>query len=323
MKVFKKILRNREISGGGIMLSKMYLLAGALCASSCALAASPSIGSVTARGETRIDNYEVKGSGTVFDGSVVETGQSISSEADLRLASSAEIDLWRDSRGTLYHDHFVLDRGTAQLGLTDSFRIQANGLVVVPVEAHSSGIVSIDPASSVTIEAKNGTLEVRNSAGAGLARVHPGHVLAFASASGKSPAEFSATGTVSSENGRYYFSSAETGMKYEVTGENLQSYVGASVAASGALQAAAPASAGIAGLLAASSIRPSSVDPLLQSATQTSTLIRGWSVGSSLKPIASPMTNKCPPDPLQDCCPGVPLPQCCTPLPSQDCHVSP
>jgi hypothetical protein len=171
------------------MLSRMYLLAGALCVSSYALAASPSIGSVTARGETKIDSYEVRGSGTVFEGSVVETGQSISSGADVRLAGHADITLLRDSRGTLYHDHFVLQRGTAELGLTNLFHAQANGLVILSTGAHSSGIISIDPEHSVTVEAKEGAFEVSNSSGANVARVRPGHPLSFSSATGKSPGE--------------------------------------------------------------------------------------------------------------------------------------
>jgi hypothetical protein len=254
--VFEKRISETEITGRRGMLSRVYFLAGALCVSSYALAASPSIGSVTARGETRIDNYDVKGSGTVFDGSMVETGQSISSAADLRLANNVEIDLLRDSRGTLYHDRFVLQRGTAQLGSTGSFQIQANGLVVVPTEAHSSGTVSIDPASSVTVAANGGTLEIRNSAGAAIARVRPGNPLTFSSLAGKSSADFSATGTLSSENGRYYLNSSDTGMKYEVKGENLQNFEGAAVVASGVLEAGAPAS-GAAGLLVASSVRSS------------------------------------------------------------------
>jgi hypothetical protein len=303
------------------MLSRMYLLAGALCVSSYALAASPSIGSVTVRGETKIDNYEVKGSGTLFDGSVVETGQSVSSEADLRLANNAEVTLWRDSQGTLYRDHFVLQRGTAQLGSINSFRIQANGLMVVATEEHSSGIVSIDPANTVTIQTNNGALEIRNASGAGIARVLPGHPLTFSSETDKSSAEFSATGTISSENGRYYLSSSETGMRFEVTGENLQKYTGTSVAVSGVLQAAAPTSA-VAGVLAVSTIRSSIDDPLLGKSIQTGTLIRGWSIGRSPKSIASPLTNMCPPDPLVDCCPGIPLPKCCTPFPSNECSHS-
>ena len=298
------------------MLSRIYLLAGALCLSSYALAASPSIGSVTARGETKVDNYDVRGSGTVFDGSVIETGQSLSSGADLRLTSKAVITVLRDSRGTLYRDHFVLQRGAAQLGLTDSFRILANGVMVVPAEAHSSGIVSVDPANAVTVEAKDGTLEIRSSVGATLARVRVGHPLTFSSLAGKSPTEFSAMGTVSSEKGRYYLDSSETGTKYEVKGDNLQNYDGVSVVASGVLEAAAP-SAGIAGVLLASSIQSSNAGALLagQSAAQAPALIRGFSVapkGVTANTVCTPVR----------CCPNLPTPVCCTPEPPSKCGPS-
>jgi hypothetical protein len=299
---------------------RMVLLAGALCVSSHALAVTPSmIGSVTVRGETRIDNQQVSGSGTVFDGSAVETGQSVSSGADLRLANNVEITLLRDSRGILYRDHFMLQRGTAQLGSTDSFRVQANGMVIVPTEAHSSGIVSIEPANSVTVETKNGTLEIRNSSGASVALVRPGHPLTFSSLADKSPSEFSATGTVSSENGRYYLNSTETCLKYEVKGDSLQSYNGASVVASGDLQAASPAS-GVAGVLVANSIRASDAATLPgQSAPQFRALIRGISISTAHPSVL----RICPPDPTVDCCPGIPSPQCCNPLPSSLCQKSP
>jgi len=301
------------------MLGKLYVLAGALCVSSYALAASPSIiGSLTAHGETRIDNHDVQGSGTVFDGSVVETGQSVSSGADLRLENNAEITLLRDSRGTLYRDHLVLQRGTVQLGLTDSFRVQTISLVVVPTEAHSSGVVSVDAANSVTVEAKNGTLEIRTSAGAGVARVHPGHPLMFSSMTGKSSAEFSAIGTVSSENGRYYLDSPETGMKYEMKGDNLKDHDGTSVIASGVLEPAAP-DAGVAGLILAKSIRSSSAFTLPGQSAQARSVIGGISVSSG---VTANTTRKCPPDPLIDCCPGIPFPKCCNPLSTAQCSHS-
>jgi hypothetical protein len=305
------------------MLRRIFLFAGALCVSSYALAASPSIiGSVTARGETKIDNHDVQGSGTVFDGSVIETGQSVSSEADLRLTNNAVVTLLRDSRGTLYRDHFVLERGRARLGSTDSFRIQANDVLVVPTEAHSSGIVSIDPANSVTVEAKNGTLEVRNSSGVGVARVQSGNALSFSAASGKSPTEFSATGKVSSENGRYYLDSTETCMKYEVKGDNLKDFDGTSVVASGVLQPAA-ASDGVAGLLVANSIRSADATAsytLPGQSAQSRSLVGGLSILKGRKVVE---TAQCPPDPFVDCCPGIPFPQCCdVPLPPSQCSHS-
>ncbi|MGA9670259.1 MAG: hypothetical protein WBQ94_13685 [Terracidiphilus sp.] len=286
--------------------------------SSYALAVTPSIGSVTARGETKIDNQVVAGSGTVFDGAVVETGQSVASAADLRLANNVEITLLRDSRGTLYRDRFILQRGKAQLGSTSSFRVQANGVVVVEAEAHSGGIVSIDPSDSVTVEAKDGTLEIRNAVGASVALVRPGHPLTFSSLTDKSPSDFSAAGTVSSENGRYYLNSTDTGLKYEVIGDNLQNFAGTSVVASGVLEAATPAG-GVAGLLQASSIRSPSAYSLPGQSNQSRALIRGFAVSAG---VSAATVNKCPPDPLVDCCPGVPFPKCCTPFSASQCSHS-
>ncbi len=301
------------------MRSGFYLFAGALCLSSYALAASPSIGSVTARGETKIDSYEVRGSGTVFDGSVVETGQSISSGADLRLPGNAEITLGRDSRGTFYRDHIVLERGKAELGITNSFRVQANGLVVEPAEAHASGVVSISPANSVTVEAKNGTLEIRDSSGATVARVRPGQPLTFSTVNDKPSAEFSAMGTISSAKGRFYLNSAETGMTYEMKGDNLQNYDGTSVVASGILETSAPGD-GVGGLLLASSIQSSDADkPLLGQSAESRAVIRGLVISLG---ATSNTTRVCPPDPLEDCCPGIPSPQCCNPFPTSECTHS-
>lgn len=300
------------------MFNRMYLLAGVLFASSYALAVTSSIGSVTTRGETRIDNQLVAGSGTVFNGAVVETGQSVASAADLRLKNNVEITLLRDSRGTLYRDHFVLQRGTAQLGSTDSFTVQANDVVVVEAEAHSSGIVSIDPAKSVMVEAKNGMLEIRNPSGDSIALVRPGHPLTFSSLTNRSPAEFSATGTVTSENGAYYLNSTETGMKYEVMGDNLQNFDGTLVVASGVLETTKPA-AGVAGLLQVSNIRPSKDYALPGQSNESRELIRGFAISTR---AAAAAKRVCPPDPLVDCCPGIPFPKCCNPFTGNQCSHS-
>jgi hypothetical protein len=261
------------------MLNKFCLFAAALCVSSYAMAASPSIGTVTARGYTSIDNFRVEGSGTVFDGSVVETGNSALSSADLRLAKDgAVVTLNVNSRGTIYRDHLLLQRGSVQLGSANAFRVLANGLVVEPSGSDSRGVVGIDDANAVMVEAQKGTIEIKNAAGATVAAVHPGHPLSFSSVSGKSSSEFSAEGTVSSENGHYYFTASETGEKYELKGSNLKSHDGASVVASGILEGAAPA-AGIAGILLSSSLQSSNSIPMLGQSAQTNSLIGGISVG--------------------------------------------
>lgn len=143
----------------------------ALCIGTYAMAASPPIGTVTAHGETRIDHYAVNSSGTVFDGSVIETELS---DADLRLASNgAVVTLFSNSRGILYRDHFVLDRGKIKLSSSKPFSVQAGNLAVVP-DGDSSGVVTVEDNNSVVVMTEKGTLDVRNAAGTRIAQVHSG-----------------------------------------------------------------------------------------------------------------------------------------------------
>ena len=179
------------------MLGRHHIFAAAaLCVSSYAMAASPSIGTVTARGFTYIDKNRVEGSGTLFDGSVVETGNSAMSGADLRLANNTVLTLNTNSGGTLHTDHFLLKRGSIKVTSSNTFNVQADNLVVVPA-GDSSGVVTIDDDNSVGVEAQKGTLEVRNAAGARIAQVHPGSPLSFTS-TGKSSSGSTATKAVPS-----------------------------------------------------------------------------------------------------------------------------
>ena len=178
---------------------RIFAAAAALCVSSYAMAASPSIGTVTTRGETRVDNYKVDGSGTLFDGSVIETGLA---DADLRLANSgAVVTLYSSSRGTLHPDHILLERGSIKLSSSNSFNVQADNLVVVPA-GDSSGVVTVQDSNSVIVEAQKGTLEVRNAAGTRIAQVQPGSPLSF-TWTGKSSSGITATSAVPSRNNQH------------------------------------------------------------------------------------------------------------------------
>jgi hypothetical protein len=302
------------------MLGKFSVLAAALCVGSYAMAASPSIGSVTSRGELKIDSYVVNGSGTVFDGSVVETGQSALSIADLRLGNDAVISLSVSSLGTLHRDHFELQRGMVELSSTNSFRVEVNGLNVAPPQAHSTGLISIEPGNSVKVAAKTGDLEVKDATGRTIALVHPGHPLAFSSLDGRPSTDFAAAGVVSSEKGRYYLRTSETDVKYELKGDNLQNFDGSSVIASGTLDSLSAATAGAAGLILARNVASSGSGAftLPGQSLQSKALVSGLSIGES-KPATSSGTVCYPPSMGGICCPApspTALPLCCPGQPS-------
>ena len=78
---------------------------------------SVSIGTVSARGDFRLDSHVVRGNATLFNGSVVETGVAT---ADLRVGKSAAITMSTNSRGTLYSDRLVLQQGESELTRVNS-----------------------------------------------------------------------------------------------------------------------------------------------------------------------------------------------------------
>jgi hypothetical protein len=173
----------------------------------------------------RVDSYMVRGNATLFDGSVVETGQA---SADLRLDKGAQITLSTGSRGILYRDRLVLERGESELAAPTSFQLEAKGLHVTPNEPKSHGLVSMKSGNTVEVAALAGSFGVTNNQGVMLASVRPGKPVSFAMQAGGTPASFSGTGMVSYENGHYYFTSNEN-VKYELTGKDFKKYVGKKV----------------------------------------------------------------------------------------------
>jgi hypothetical protein len=57
------------------LIRKLQVVMAVLCMLSNAAAGTVSIGTASARGDMRVDSYMVKGNATLFDGSVVETGE--------------------------------------------------------------------------------------------------------------------------------------------------------------------------------------------------------------------------------------------------------
>lgn len=220
--------------GGKTMLKKLQVVVTLLCMFSYASAGTVSIGTASARGDMRVDNYMVRGNATLFDGSVVETGQAT---ADLRLDKGTEITMSKSSRGTLYRDRLVLQWGESEWA-SNSFQLEANGIRVTPNEPNSRGVVSLKSGNTVEVAALNGSFGVTNDHGVLLASVRPGKPISLALQAGGNPAplgyQFSGTGIISFENGHYYLTTDEN-VKYEVTGRDFKQYVGMKVQVSGTL----------------------------------------------------------------------------------------
>ncbi len=204
------------------MLRKVEAVAVIMLMLSYAAAATVSIGTASARGDMRVDNYTVQGNATLFDGSQIETGQA---SADLRLQKGIEIILGRSSRATLYRDRMVLEQGETELTASAAFRLEASVVRVTANNLDSRWTVSLKPGNTVEVTALTGAVGVTNEHGIMLADVLPGQPLSFAmqqGASGSAPgggsSAFVGTGVLHNSNGHYFFTVTATGVTYELMG---------------------------------------------------------------------------------------------------------
>ena len=222
------------------MFKKLQVTVVLLCFLSYAEAGTVSIGTASARGDLRVDNYSVKGNATIFDGSVVETSHA---SANLRLNKGVEITMSAASRGTLYSDHIVLQQGQSELMSSGWFQVQANGLHVVPAAPHSRGLVSVKSGNTIEVASLDGSLGVSNENGVVLANILPGQSFTFAMQAGANATDFSGVGLVTFENGTYYLTT-DSNVKYILTCKDSHSFVGDKVVVTGSLQGSAAGGSG-------------------------------------------------------------------------------
>jgi hypothetical protein len=189
----------------------------------------------------RVDGYTIRGNATLFDGTIVETDQAA---ATLRLDNGEEMILSSGSRGTMYRDRLVLQKGATELAASNRFPVEANGLRITPSQPNSQAVVSLRGADKIEVAALTGEFKVTSDERLPLASVPSHTMMAFAMQdSDPSDTAFTATGSISLENGKYYVTIG-TGTKYELRGKSFQSSVGKTVAVQGRIDVTIPPSAG-------------------------------------------------------------------------------
>lgn len=206
----------------------------------------------------RVDGVVVNGNATLFDGTVVETDEATMA---VRLGRGVEIKLATDSRGTLYRDRLLLEKGSGELVHGSGFELEASRVKVTPDSAEARGVVSMTEANRVKVEALSGGLRVTTGGGILLARLEPGRTMEFTDTQSGATAPTSITGKLTKERDactpaseqEYFVTVAETGVKYEVTGEGLDKLVGKTVTLVGALDPSFPSTQCAAGLIVATS----------------------------------------------------------------------
>lgn len=185
-------------------------------------AAPPVIGTILAKGSFRLDGSTVKGNGTLFEGSLIETLQAGSS---IQLSSGARLSLSAESRGKLYGDHIVLEKGESRLENGTGFRLVALGLTIQPERGSSTGRVALDGNTKVRVTALTGSFRVLNTHGMLVASLAAGSALAF-EPHPMDPNATRITGVLSRQDGHFTITDEVTKVNVEVTGPGLYAQVG-------------------------------------------------------------------------------------------------
>lgn len=234
------------------MIRKSYLAVALLATLPlAAVAGTSSIGTASARGDMRVDNYKVQGNATLFDGSVVQAGVA---SVDVRMPKGVQLMLASDSQGTLYRDHLVLDSGASSITSSTTYSLEAKGLRVTPNEPNTHGVVSVRSGNNVEVAALSGGFGVTSAQGVFLANVVPGKPISIPALKAGVSLSIIGSGVISSVSGHYVLTTA-SGKIYQLKGNNLRLHalVGKNASISGTLDPSATPTDGASGVIALSS----------------------------------------------------------------------
>jgi hypothetical protein len=196
-------------------------------------AAPAAIGTVAAKGSFRLDETTASGNATLFEGATVETRQTGSV---LDLASGARLTLSAESKGRVFGDHLVLERGSGRMDKAAGFRMEARGLTIRPETGGSSARVTLAGNTKIQVAALAGSFRVLTARGLLVAEMTPGASLEFdpqAVASNGEP--WKVTGCLRSVSGHFLLTDDITNVTVEVAGSSLEQEVANRVELTGAL----------------------------------------------------------------------------------------
>jgi hypothetical protein len=198
------------------------------------MAASPVIGTIVTKGSFRLDNATVAGNATLIEGVVLETSRASST---VEMGSGARLVVGASSKGRLFGDHIVLEKGDTQLQNAAGYRLEALGLVIHPETGAASGRVSLAGANRVRVTSLTGSFRVLNSRGVLVANLPTGAAMEFEPQPAGEASRV--TGCLQNKSGRLVLRDETTNVTVEVAGPGLEKEAGNRVELSGSLDPSA------------------------------------------------------------------------------------
>ncbi len=212
------------------------------------------IGVAKASGQFRLDNASVRSNITIFDGSTVESG---ASRSELVLNTGTRVMLTPNSRGKVFSDRTLLERGVSELTGSGTYRIEALNLKVLPQSANSVAQVGVNTSNHLVVTAKGGPVDVRNATGVLVAMVMPGNAMEFDPQAAGASTATKISGVLIKKDGKFLLRDSTTNVTFEVQGSDVEKYVGKNVEVVGATISGVAPAAGASQVVNASSVTPS------------------------------------------------------------------
>jgi hypothetical protein len=211
-------------------------------------AATPVIGVVTANGNFNIDSSSVRSNATVFEGSTIETDKASSR---LKLNGGNRVELGSLSRGTVYRDRLVLEKGGGEFNASKDFRVEVLSLRITPSGGTGSGRISLVDSRTVKVATLTGELRVASESGLVLANLAPGMALAFVPQEAPGGTT-TVTGCLQKSGDHYLLTDETSNVVFEIQGPDAAKMSGHRVQITGATVAGAAAPGATQGLKASS-----------------------------------------------------------------------
>ena len=200
------------------------------------LASGPAIGLATATGSFRLDNSQVFGNATLFEGASVQTDEASSR---LQLNNGARIELAPESRARVFVDRVMLDQGLGELTSSSGYRVEARTLRISAASAATARIL-IDGPNTVMVAAENGPVHVYNKIGLLVANLSAGTSLSFEPQAGQEES-FKMAGCLLKKEKKFILVDQTSNQVVELRGDNLEANWGNRIEIAGtAFRAATP-----------------------------------------------------------------------------------
>ena len=140
-----------------------------------------------------------------------------------------------ESRGIVYRDRLVLEKGVSSFEKAGNYQVEALSLRITPAGDNATGRVSVRKPGVVQVAALNGPVRVIAANGVVLANLQEGRTLDFTPEAPGPQASTTVTGCVERSSGKFLLTDETSLVRFEVLGASVEKEAGHRVEIAGSV----------------------------------------------------------------------------------------